>query len=277
MTAWALLVPFVAAAAPVQTHAPWPEPQVEEVRVDVGGRSVRALCTSSAPRIVFLQDAGGGAADWLAVMERLGDGVPACAYDRSALWPRHTGPGGAAPPHARGWLELAEDLLAVHVALGVRPGAILVGEGVGAMYARLLASTRPGAVGGLVLLEPTHEDLPRLLLPAMSADDWRRWMARRATPNADGVRETELDARARRERRLRLPVTVVTATSRMVAPEWDERFVDEAARQVHESLVRGRPFGRHVPAPDAGPELSRDAPALVADEVRRVWRIVGGG
>lgn len=127
-----------------------------------------------------------------------------------------------------------------------------------------------------MLLEPAHESLPRLMRPGLPEDDWRRWMDARGRPNADGVAPAHLAARVHHARLPEIPVTVVTADHRPAEPDWDTRFLDEAARRAHEELVRGRPFGRHVPAPGSGPNLAEDAPALVAEEILRVLRITEG-
>ena len=237
--------------------------------MQVAGREIRALCTSGRPTVLFIHDVGRSAHAWSSVLEHLEGDVGACAYQRPAR------AGEAGRPEPRGWFELLDELRLIHEALGVRPGHLLVGEGMGAMYARLFAASRPGAVAGLLLVEPAHVDLPELLKPAMPGEEWSRWMIRRAEPNADGVRESELGERARRMRLPRIPVTVVTAMTRPVPDGWNERFVGEAARQAHESLVRGRPYGRHVPAPVAGPDVIREQPGLVAEELARVIRLAG--
>ncbi|MEX2466059.1 MAG: alpha/beta hydrolase [Gemmatimonadota bacterium] len=270
MSGWIAATLLAASTAAFQAPQPEPRSGVDEVWVEVAGRSIRALCTSSAPTVLFLHDAGADADDWRSVLEHLDTEAGACVYQRAATG----GETGEVAP--RGWFELFEELRGVHDALGARPGYVLVGQGVGAMYARLFASTRPGAVGGLLLIEPSHEDLPQRLMPAMPAAAWTRWMALRKELNPDGVREAELAARARRTRVPGgIPMTVITATSRPVAEGWDERFVDEAARQAHESLVRGRAYGRHVPARAYGPDVARDQPSLVAEEIERVLRIAG--
>ena len=247
------------------------QPRVEELRLDVGGRSVRALCTPGVPEVVLLHDAGGEPDAWQGVLERLPAGVGACAYDRHDLLADASG-----AVHERGWFELLEELVAAHRALAPRAGYVVVAQGEAAMYARLLAASRRAPVGGLVLLEPTHESLPRLIRPGLPEEDWLEWMGERAQPNEDGIPPVTLAARARGARLPGIPVTVVTAARRPAEPDWDVRFLDEAARQAHEELVRGRPFGRHVPAPGSGPDVAGDAPALVADEILRVLRIAEG-
>src|SRR5690606_33135015 len=200
---------------------------------------------------------------WRPVLERLPSSIGACAYE----W----GTGVAEDePESRGWFELLDQLRAIHAALGFGPPYVLVGHGMGGLYARLYASDRRQDVGGLVLLEPAHEDLPALMLPAMPHTAWEAWMEERSRTNGHGVRESTLAERARRARLPDIPVTVVTATRRSVPEDWDARFVNEAARQAHESIVRGLSAGRHVPARTGGADIPRDEPSLVADEIARV-------
>jgi pimeloyl-ACP methyl ester carboxylesterase len=270
MMGWVAGMWLVATAATFQVGPSESGSGVEEVWFEVAGSSARALCTSDAPRVLFLHDVGRDADAWLGVLESLDPDIGACAYDRLP----ELGEGGL--PSPRGWFELMDELRAIHDALGARPGYVLVGEGMGAMYARLFASSRPGAVSGLLLIEPVHEDLPGLLEPGMPSEDRTRWMALRSEPNEDGVREADLAERARRARTPRMPLTVITAMSRPVPEGWNERFVHEAARRAHESLVRGRTYGRHVPARAPGPDVAYEEPGLVAEEIARVIRLAGG-
>lgn len=267
MTTLIAAAAFAAVAGAVQAPQPDPHNEIDELWVEVAGRSVRALCTPGVPKVIFVHEAGGDAEDWRRVLDHLESGIGACAYDR----PAPAGEGSVPP--ARGWFELFEELRAIHEALGARQGYVLVGQDVGAMYARLFASARPGVVAGLLLVEPAHEDLPHLLRPAMPAAAWTSWMARLSEPNPDGIREADLAERARRARAPRVPVTVITATERPVPEGWNERFVHEAARQASESLVRGRAFGRHVPARAFAPDVAHGQPALVADEIERLLRL----
>ena len=55
---------------------------------------------------------------------------------------------------------------------------------------------------------------------------------------------------------------MITATIRRDGGGWDARFVNEAARQVHASILRGVRGARHVPAPRSGPDVHLDEPEL---------------
>lgn len=235
-----------------------------ETRIEVAGRTFRTICTPGPVEVVLLHRMGGSAEDWRGVLELLDGSVGACAYDRA-------GAGVSAPaPSPRGWFELADELQAIHRALGAGRGAVVVGHGSGGLYARLLAAGRPATATGVVLVEPTHEDMLERSRRGVPPEVWDEWSRASTRPNADGVVESELAARARRAVLPPVPVTVVTATVRPTGPGWNPRWIDQAARELQGSLVQGHALGRHVPARGATSEVPTDDPRLVADEIERV-------
>jgi pimeloyl-ACP methyl ester carboxylesterase len=260
------LAPLTAAAMPAPKTAP-AVPQLVEREVRVDDRTVRALCTSGPGEALLVQRDGAQPDVWRGVLERLEGVVGACAYERSRA---------GEPPEPRGWFELMDEMRRVHGALGFQRGYVLVGHGLGGSYVRLYAAGRPTDVAGLVLVDPAHENMPEEARYAMPHTAWAEWMQRRSLPNADGVRETEIARHARTSRLRDLPVTVITATRREAEPEWDERFLYEAARRVHASLLEGMTRGRHIPASRSGPEVHLDEPDLVAREITRLVRISRG-
>lgn len=260
-----------------QADGPWPRiargadtvrpgrpPGVREVAVRVGDAEIRALCTDGRVEVVLLHDDGASAESWRPVLERLDGRVGGCAYDRR-------GSGGSRPgPEQRGWYELVDELRRIHRALGAESPYVLVGHGLGGLYARVYAADRPRDVAGLVLVDPAHEDMPKEMRTGTPAGEWEAWMRRRRLPNADGIVEARLADRARRSRLPPVPVTVLTATRRRNGDGWDARFLNEAARRVHASILRGVSSGRHVPAERSGHVVQRDEPGLVADEIMRI-------
>lgn len=259
-TLW-LVAPLAGVASPEP-----PSSDVHELTIEIDGSTIRALCTEGARQVVLWHGAGSSAESWRPVLERLDGSLGACAFDRR-------GSGESEPaPDPRGWYELVDELRRIHLALGFERDYVLVAHSLGGLYARVYASDRPTDLAGLLLVEPAHEDMPDRVRTGMPRAEWERWMAARMRPNADGVAERSIGRRARRARLPGIPVTVITAAIRQEGEGWDARFVNEAARQVHASILRGVTTGRHVPAERSGHAVQLDQPSLVADEIHRVVR-----
>jgi len=239
---------------------------IHEAWLDVGGSSIRALCTEGRRQVVLLHDEDSSADAWLPVLRRLDGRVGACAYDR-----RGSGRSAAAP-RERGWYELLDELRLVHVSLGIDDGYVLVGHGLAGLYARVFAMDRPRDASGLILVDPSHEDTPRRVRAGMPRAEWAAWMETRTRPNADGVMEVRIADRARASRLAGVRVTVITAAIRPEGEGWDSRFVNEAARRVHADIARGVEMGRHVPASRSTHDVPGEEPQLVADEILRMVR-----
>jgi len=276
MTGRAMGIALVLAGAPSSVAAllhqfdPTPDASaIREIRVDVGARSIRALCTDGARRVVLWHGEEATADAWRPVLERLDGSVGACAFDR----PGH---GGSEPsPGPRGWYEVVDETRQIHVALGFERGYVLVAHSVAGLYARIYASDRPADLSGLVLVEPDHEELLGRLRMGMPPDEWARRRAERERPNRDGIVESSLARRARTAILPPIPLTVITGAVRRNDPGWDARFLNEAARQVHASILRGASRGRHVPAARSGHDPHLDQPGLVAEEILRVVGAAG--
>ena len=238
--------------------------EVREVVVEVGEKTVHALCTPGPRRVLILHDVESDADAWRPVLARFEPGLGVCVFERPSYGDDSRRHGG------RGWFELLDELRRTHAALGFAQGYVLVGHGVGGLYARLFVADRPKDVAGLVLIDPAHEELPGRMRTGMPAEEFDRWMRKREAPNDDGLREEDLGTRARRVRLPDIPLTVVTATQFGLREGWDERFLAEAARQVHASLLRGITVSRHVPASRSGHDIPRDQPDLIVEEVIRV-------
>jgi len=261
-------VAWAAATAPLSAE------QVGRVRsmsVELGGASVHALCTPGPPEVLLMHSGDGRAEAWRPVLERLAGEVGACAYGRPVA---HD---ATRRGEVRGWYELLDELRRLHVALGATSGYTLVGQGLGGMYARLYAADRPTDVGGLVFIDPAHEDLPEEMRQGMPPEEWEAWAMERTRPNGDGVRESDLANRALRARLPNVPVTVITATRRPNGAGWDERFLSQAARRVHASLLTGMSSSRHVPADGVGPDVLWESPDFTAAEILRVARLARAG
>lgn len=110
-----------------------------------------------SPPVVIEPSFGGSAGEWRSVAEKLAADTTVVTYDRA--------PYGASSRarDRRTPADIARDLHAVLGALGVAGPFVLVGFSVGGMYARAYAAMYPGDVGGMVLVESSHEGQTPLL------------------------------------------------------------------------------------------------------------------
>lgn len=132
--------------------------------VDIGGRRLHLVCTGSGePGVLLISGLGGSFAAWGASFrDSIARFSRVCAYDRAGIgWSDRAETPRTADAAAR---DLSA-LLAAAEPFDAAP--VLVGHSIGGLYAFRYARTRPGDVAGLVLIDPTTEELYE------AAADWR--------------------------------------------------------------------------------------------------------
>ena len=125
-------------------------------RVDVGGYSMHINCQGAgSPTVVLEAGIGDWSTHWMAVQHLLKQDARVCSYDRA-------GYGWSDPVRRpRDSLQLVAELHALLIRAGVAPPYLLVGHSFGGLNMLLFASTHPGEVSGLVLVDASHpESLP---------------------------------------------------------------------------------------------------------------------
>jgi pimeloyl-ACP methyl ester carboxylesterase len=118
------------------------------------GRELNLRCTGSgAPTVVLESGYGAGAFAWGRVQPRLARDTRVCAYDRAGYGFSQPG------PLPRDGAAIARDIDAALDAAGESGPFVLVGHSAGGLYVRLLAARRPGEIAGLVLVDPSVEQI----------------------------------------------------------------------------------------------------------------------
>jgi len=117
--------------------------------IDRGGRMLRWVEAGEGTTFVLVAGAGETVLTWAPLFQRMVERGRVVAYDRAGL--------GASDRNPRSTAESAVDDLAALIRV-VGP-AVVVGHSWGGLLAELVALTRPELVRGLVLVDPTHEDL----------------------------------------------------------------------------------------------------------------------
>ena len=126
--------------------------------VDIATHRVHIWCSGTgAPAVILESGLGGSAFTWGAVQPRLAASTRVCSYDRAGFGYSDEGP----VPRTSG--RIAEELGRVLDGAGIEQPVILVAASLGGLSARILASTQPGRVTGMVLVDASHEDQRRHL------------------------------------------------------------------------------------------------------------------
>jgi pimeloyl-ACP methyl ester carboxylesterase len=121
--------------------------------VDVGTHRLHLHALGAGePAVVFDAALGASSLSWTYVAREVATFTRACAYDRAGFgW-------SDAGPLPRTAARIVAELHAlVHAAEIPRP-VVLVGHSFGGLVARLFVHRHPGAVAGLVLLDPAHPE-----------------------------------------------------------------------------------------------------------------------
>ncbi len=123
-------------------------------RVDAGGHRVRMLSLGQgSPTVVFETGAGGPLEVWERVQPQVGKFVRTISYDRA-------GNGLSEPSRdPRDGLHVAAELHTALHNVHAQPPYLLVGHSLGGLFIRAFASLYPREVAGMLLVDPTQEEL----------------------------------------------------------------------------------------------------------------------
>jgi pimeloyl-ACP methyl ester carboxylesterase len=144
-------------ATAARSHAVIDDPAYEHaarlVPVD-GSRRLNLYCTGQGtPTVLFDSGLGDGTKAWGLVQPVVARRTRACAYDRAGL-------GFSDPAQRPGTSANAvDDLHRLLAAARIDPPYVLVGHSLGGMNMKLYAETYPAEIAGMVLVDPSHEDL----------------------------------------------------------------------------------------------------------------------
>jgi pimeloyl-ACP methyl ester carboxylesterase len=121
--------------------------------VDVGGYRLHLHCTGAgSPTVVLAAGASAFAIDWALVQPEVARTNRVCSYDRAGMgWSDTAGIVATAE-------RSVHELRALLKAAGEKPPYVLVGASLAGIHVRLYQLRYPDDVGGLILIDPAHED-----------------------------------------------------------------------------------------------------------------------
>src|SRR5580704_6584041 len=119
--------------------------------VNAGGHRLHIYCMGEGtPAVVMDSGFPASSLSWTFVQPAVARFTHTCSYDRAGLgW-------SDAGPMPRSSRQIVEELRALLLNAGVEGPFVLVGHSFGTFTVRLFASTYPGDVVGLVLVDPIH-------------------------------------------------------------------------------------------------------------------------
>jgi pimeloyl-ACP methyl ester carboxylesterase len=262
-----------------------------------GGRAMYLECHGTGSPTVVLESGFRTDAEIWSTLTAAGTPVlPAvsrftrvCAYDRpgTALDAEHIGRSDPVPM-PRTAADIVADLDVLLRAAEVPGPYVLVGHGLGGLFARLYTSEQPEAVAGLVLVDAYPERLEELLGP----ERWPIYEQIVLDPDGlAGVPDLEtidlgdasaaMLAAAARSPLRRVPLVVISRGLPLALPGDVPAGFSEALEQAWDvgqaELATLAPRGRHVVATRSSDDIPLEQPAIVVRAIRRVVNMVRAG
>ncbi len=256
-------------------------------KVDAGGYNLYTLDEGEGMPVVFVSDLGEDLRVWDYVHHDVQAFARAISYSRSGL-----GYSDAASPSRqpeRRPSYIAEELRTLLQNLEAEPPYILVAHGLGTVFARAFTGQYPGAVAGLVLVEPVHEGEGQRL-GAMDEDSMDRYIAGKsmlyglASDAERGEFEIyrdmmETGAFSGAGALPDIPVVVLTSLQAPETPRWvgETDAGIRAKAELREELLDGLTWSRHVQTRRSGTWFHREAPDFVVEAIRDVMDAASTG
>lgn len=232
---------------------------------------------SAAPKIVLLTGIGGTTEDFETIEQSLGSFCTVINYDREGL--------GRSPwqNRAKDSQAIAQELNALLVAKNITEPFILVAHSIGGLHARKFLSMYPEKVSGLVLIDPTPEDLVETLIgqlpleyqqPARDAMQQEFETMLSQMPEG-GVKEEYkaiedcyIQARALNNTTT-VPVQIISS---MKVTEGSSEVSIATAKQLRDELLNQLCMGpqKHTLTYNSGHFIQKEEPQLVLDAVHWV-------
>lgn len=245
-------------------------------RVDAGGPKLRMLIAGSGKAtVVFEAGAGSPLETWVRIQPRVSEFARTVSYDRAGNGLSEKGPVPRDGAHVAGELHTA--LHNAHLA----PPYILVGHSLGGPYIRLFAARYPDEVAGMVLVDPTQEELIAWAKEHAPDDDEKK---EDHAPRPDD----EVDCGPQTFAELKdafmptnIPVTLICGMGPREIPsfitpemradvEKDRTVLYPAKLRFHKAWVEKIPGAQLVVSEESGHGIPFEEPDLVVKVIRQV-------
>lgn len=270
--------------------------------VDVGGYKLHIDCIGQgSPTVILDSGLGDTYISWQKVQPQIAQFTRVCSYDRSGLGYSDSS------PRPRTSENIAEELHTLLHHAGIPPPYILVGHSMGGFDVRLYASIYRNEVAGMVLVDSSHPEQRKRLLPAVLDLDasWVRQQefleftmpfgiprllgfcdrdpeVRAAECNFHSAREAVAELKSVSESAAQtartglfgdLPLAVLSSDPDHPRPDLPEDLVkptNDAWQQMQEELSHLSTKGTRVVAKGSGHYIQINRPEVVIEAVRNI-------
>lgn len=271
-----MLVLFSACDPKIVNELP---PDLKTGQTDIGEYSLYTRTTSGnkSTKIVLMTGLAGTTSDWQSIEDELSELGDVLNYDREGLgrstWKRR-------PKDSR---TIARELHALLQAKNIKPPYLLMAHSLGGIHARMFASLYPGEVSGMVLVDPTPENLLDSLIATLPPAErpFLREQIRKGEEDAlrqlpeGGIKEefkainTCYNQINNTTWKTSIPIAVISS---MKLENDDTPQSKQMAKRLRDQLLTqiGTARKQHLTTTTAGHFVQKDQPALVINAVRWV-------
>lgn len=251
---------------------------LHEEMVDIGAYSLYTRTGGSKqPQVVLMTGLGGSTQDWADMEDELSKIATFINYDREGLGK------SAWQQKAKDSKTIAEELHALILAKNIQPPYILVAHSLAGIHARVYAGLYPTEVAGMVLVDPTPEnlidsvlatlpeELREAIIEQISAEEAA---ALQALPEG-GLKEEFKATQACYQQARALNYTTnapIAILSSLKLEENDTQENKELAKKLRDDLLKQISTGvnKHYLSTNAGHYIQKEDPALVREAIEWV-------
>ena len=226
-----------------------------------------ALLGLGEPTVIVLNGLASSIGEWMPVVRRVSAQTRVFVYERRG--------NGRSPviASARGSRVIAEELLEMLDDLSIDGPYVLVGHSLGAVYAQTFARLYPEEVAGLLLVDPSVEQLDRFM---MGEDEETTMppMTLVFSPGAKaefrGRRMAITDRDSAPPMPADIPVTVLSAGRNMTGGYSE---LQEQVTALQSLMAADSDDGRHLIVENSGHNIQKEAPHAIELEIARLVAI----